>query len=145
MADTLDSVDQEILKILQEDARTTYTSIARQLKLSESTIRHRVTRLESSGVIKKYSIIIDPKRIGYHGIALVGLDVDPPKFLEVAMTLTEMPEIRTVTTSTGDHMIMCEIWTRDGAELARFITDRIGALDGVTKICPAIIHERLKI
>ena len=145
MSEPIDTVDQNILKILQDDARISFINIARQLELSESTIRHRISRLEDNGIIKKYSIIVDPKKIGYHGVAVVGLDVEPSRFLAVAIQLTEMSEIRTVSTTTGDHMILCEVWLRDGIELAKFVTERLSGIDGVTKICPAIIHEYLKV
>ena len=144
MADQLDTIDQNIIKILQSDARTSYTKIARELDLNESTIRHRVTRLENTGVIMKYSITIDPKKMGYNAIAVVGIDVEPTQFLKISMQLTKIPEIRKVITTTGDHMLLCEIWTKDAAELTNFISEQIGSLEGVTKICPAIIHEHLK-
>jgi len=41
-------------------------------------------------------------------------------------------------------MIMTEIWTRDGRELTRLISEKIGVIEGVKKICPAIILEKLK-
>ena len=41
-------------------------------------------------------------------------------------------------------MIMTEIWTRDGRELTRLISGKIGVIEGVKKICPAIILEKLK-
>jgi len=56
----------------------------------------------------------------------------------------EIKEIRMVCTSAGDHMIMTEIWTNDGRELARLISEKIGKIEGVKKICPAIILEKLK-
>jgi len=41
-------------------------------------------------------------------------------------------------------MIMTEIWTRDGRELTRLISEKIGVIEGIKKICPAIILEKLK-
>jgi len=41
-------------------------------------------------------------------------------------------------------MIMTEIWIRDGRELTRLISEKIGVIEGVKKICPAIILEKLK-
>jgi len=53
----------------------------------------------------------------------------------------EIPETRYVATSTGDHMIMTEIWTRDGRELTKLISNRIGNIKGIKKNCLAIILE----
>ena len=140
----IDRVDLEILKMLQEDGRTPFTDIAQKLKLSESTIRKRVQALQRKGVIRRFTVEIDPTKIGLRTIAIVGFDVEPTKLLEVAQKLCEIKEIRSVATSTGDHMIMTEIWTRDGRELTRLISNKIGKIDGVKKICPAIILEKLK-
>lgn len=75
----------------------------------------------------------------------MGVDVDPSRLLEAAQKLCEIPEAKYVATSTGDHMIMMEIWTRDGKELSRIISEKVGTIEGVKKICPAIILEKLKV
>ncbi|MEM0111480.1 MAG: Lrp/AsnC family transcriptional regulator [Candidatus Bathyarchaeia archaeon] len=140
----MDEKDLAIIRFLQEDSSTPFTEIARRLKVSESTIRKRVEKLRKDGVIKKFTIIVEPSKIGLNTVAIVGIDVDPQKLLEVADKLCKIPETRYVATSTGDHMIMTEIWTRDGKELTKVISEKIGTIDGVKKICPAIILEKLK-
>ena len=141
----IDKLDMEILQLLEKDASLPYTEIARRLKLNESTVRKRVTALKQKGVIRKFTVVIEPSKIGFNTVAIIGVDVDPPKLLEVAQKLCEIPETRYVATSTGDHMIMTEIWTRDGKELSKIISEKIGTIEGVKKICPAIILEKLKV
>ncbi|MGQ9469591.1 MAG: Lrp/AsnC ligand binding domain-containing protein [Nitrososphaerales archaeon] len=140
----VDELDIRIIATLNEDARQSFAKIAKKLKLNESTIRKRVLRLLEKGVIKKFSIVIDPSKLGLNTIATVGVDVEPSKLLEVAQKMCEIPETKYVATSTGDHMIMTEIWTRDGRELSRLISQKIGTIEGVKKICPSIILELLK-
>jgi len=140
----VDKLDLEILKMLQGDSRIPFTEIAQKLKLSESTIRKRVQKLQKKGVIKKFTIEIDPSKIGIRTVAIVGVDVDPTKLLTAAQKLCEIKKVRSVATSTGDHMIMTEIWTKDGRELTKLISEKIAKIDGVKKICPAIILEKLK-
>lgn len=140
----VDALDLKILKILQEDGRIPFTEIAGKLKLSGSTIRKRVQALQKKRVIKKFTIEIDPSKIGVRTVTIVGVDVDPTSLLEAAQKLCEIKEIRSVATSTGDHMIMTEIWTRDGRELTKLISEKIGKIEGIKKICPAIILEKLK-
>ena len=139
-----DKLNLKILKMLQEDGRLPFTKMAQKLKLSESTIRKRVQALKEKGVIKKFTIEVDPFRIGMRTVAIVGVDVDPTKLLEAAQKLCEIKEVRSVATSTGDHMIMTEIWARDGRELTKLISEKVGSIEGVKKICPAIILEKLK-
>ncbi len=140
----IDEKDMKIIELLSQDSRTPFTEIARQLRVSESTVRKRVGVLEREGVISKYSIVLNPAKIGFGTVALVGLDVQPDKFLSAAQRLAELSEVRYVATSTGDHMIMAEIWTKDGKELTNLISEKIGKIEGVKKICPAIILEKLK-
>jgi len=139
-----DEVDKKIVQLLEQDGRRSFNEIAKKLKLSESAIRKRVVALQEKGVIKKFTIQVDPAKLGTSSVSIVGVDVEPTKLLEVAQKLCEVDEIRSVATSTGDHMIMTEIWTKDGRELTKLLSEKIGAIDGVKKICPAMILERFK-
>ena len=105
----MDNKDKKIIKILSKDSRTPYTVIAKKIKLSESSVRKRVMNLEKNGIIEKFTIIINPAKVGYNTVAIIGLDVDPSKFLEITSKMTKFNEVKYVATSTGDHMIMLEI------------------------------------
>jgi len=140
----IDKLDLKILRLLQEDGRISFTEIAKKLRLSESTIRKRIQALRKKEVIKKFTVEINPFKIGICTVAIVGVDVDPTKLLEAAQRLCQIKEIRSVAISTGDHMIMTEIWAHDGRELTALISEKIGTIDGVNRICPAIILEKLK-
>jgi Lrp/AsnC family transcriptional regulator for asnA, asnC and gidA len=135
----------KILELLQADGSLSYTDIARKLRLNESTIRKRVMSLQKEGVILKFTAVVEPSKIGLNIVAIVGVDVDPTKLLEAAQRMCEIREAKYVATSTGDHMIMIEIWARDGKELSRIMSEKIGTIEGVRKICPAIILEKLKV
>lgn len=139
-----DGKDLEIIKALQVDARTPFLEIAKKLRMSESAVRKRVRKLEREGVIEKYTIVVDPSKLGYNAVALVGLDVTPDKYLTIVRELTGFEEVKSVVTSTGDHMIMAEVWAHDNRELTDIVMRKIGGLEGVTKVCPAIILERVK-
>ena len=139
----MDKIDLGIIEMLSKNSRTPYMGIAKKLKVSESTIRKRVFNLEKKGVIKKYSLVVDTVKIGFENIALIGVDVTAEKYLDVAKKLTEIDGVRYVASSTGDHMFMLEAWTRNGEDL-RALSDKIKGLDGVTRICPAIIKDTLK-
>jgi Lrp/AsnC family transcriptional regulator for asnA, asnC and gidA len=141
---TLDETDMKILQMLEEDGRRSFTEIAEKLKVSESAIRKRVSTLQSTGVIKKFTIRVDNAKIGLNTVAIVGIDVESDKMLEIAQLLCNDREVKCVATSSGEHMIMLEVWARNGKELSRLISERIAKIDGVKKICPALILERLK-
>lgn len=134
----------KILEILMKDGRKSYTEIAKMLGTSESSVRKRVKKMEEEGVIKGYRAEVEPSKIGYNVVALTGFDTNPEDFLTVAKKLCEFEEVKKVWTSTGDHMIMTEIWARDGRELSEILFNKLGKIEGVKKICPAIILEELK-
>ena len=139
----VDSTDLSIINILSKNSRTPFVYIAKKLKISESTIRKRVSNLEKQSIIKKYSLVVDTSKIGFENVALIGVDVSPEKYLDVAKKLTEFDEIKYVASSTGDHMFMLEVLAKNDDEL-RALSDKLKSLDGVTRICPAIIKDTLK-
>jgi Lrp/AsnC family transcriptional regulator for asnA, asnC and gidA len=139
----VDKVDIGIIEALSKNARTPFMKIARKLKVSESTIRKRVSNMEKRGVIKKYSLVVDTGKIGLGSIALIGVDVAPEKYLDVSKRLTEFDEIKYVASSTGDHMFMLEVLARSDDDL-RALSNRLKGIEGITRICPAIIKDTLK-
>jgi len=140
----MDEKDMKILNILMKDGRKPYTEIAKELGTSESSIRKRVRKMEGEGIIRGYHVEVEPSKIGYNVVALTGFDTNPEDFLTVANKLCEFDEVKKVWTSTGDHMIMTEIWARDGRELSDILFNKIGKIEGIKKVCPAIILEQLK-
>lgn len=140
----LDERDRIIIEMLTEDARTPFTEIAKVLGISETAVRKRVRALEEAGVIKQYTVVIDPSKLGYNLVSLTGIDTLPERIFEVASKLKEFDFVRNVYLTSGDHMIMVEIWAKDGNDLSDIISNKIGKIEGVLKVCPAIILERLK-
>jgi len=140
----LDDMDLAIINLLEQDSSLSFADLARKLKTSESTVRKRVQALREKGVIRRFSVVVDPTALGLASTAIVGVDVEPPRLLHVAQKIRELPEVRCVALTAGDHMIMLEIWARDSVELSRVLSEKIGRIDGVKKICPSIVLERLK-
>jgi len=140
----MDDKDFKIIEILQQNARTPYTDIAKILGVTETTVRKRISEMEKKGIIKKYTVEVDPEKLGYKTVTILGMDVEPKHLLEAAKKLAEIPETKWVATSTGDHMIMSEIWARNGEHLLQILTNKIGKIKGIKDLCPAIIMERVK-
>jgi len=99
--------------------------------------------LEKQGVIKKYSLVVNHSKLGFENLALVGLDVKAEKFLEVAKEVKKLEEVKYFCSSTGDHMFMLKILAKDNDHLSE-ISDKLKKIDGVLRICPAIVKESLK-
>ncbi|MEA1904494.1 MAG: Lrp/AsnC family transcriptional regulator [Candidatus Hadarchaeota archaeon] len=140
----IDERDMHIIDALRRDARTPYTEIAKKLEISEATVRNRVRTLERKGVIRKFTVLLDPAKLGYQTVALVGADVDPDRLLGAARRLSKIEHVKNMALTTGDHMIMMKVWAKDGKELTDILANRVGKIQGVKRICPAIILERIK-
>jgi len=135
--------DFELIKLLMENSRTPYVKLGELLGVSETAIRKRVKRLEEEGVIRRYTIEVDPKKLGFKVNALIGLDTVPERLIAVIEELKAMEDVLSLYSASGDHMLLLECWFKDSEELARFVK-RLESIRGVTRVCPAIILEKLK-
>ncbi|AIY91168.1 Lrp/AsnC family transcriptional regulator [Geoglobus acetivorans] len=140
----MDDKDRVIVDMLTKDARTPLTKIAKKLGITEAAVRKRLKNLEEKNIITGYTALVNPSALGYNTVSLTGIDTEPEKLLDVASKMKEYDFARNVFITTGDHMIMVEIWAKDGDELTRIISDVIGKIEGVKRVCPAIVLEKLK-
>ena len=141
--EVLDSKDLKIIEILREDGRATYTRIARELGISDVAALKRIKRLERLGVIRKYTVVLDPKKLGYNAVSITGLDVEPEHLFSVIATLKEKDYVRYLALTTGDHAVIAMIWARNNEELSR-IHDELSKMPGVKRVCPAVLLEVVK-
>ena len=70
---SLDEIDVKILKIINDDVRTSYRQISRDLNVSVGTIHNRIDKMVKYGVIQKFSPIIDHERLGFTLTAIIGV------------------------------------------------------------------------
>jgi len=139
----MDKKDEVILNMLIKNSRIPITHIAPELGMTETAVRKRIEKLERVGAIKAYTAIVDPYFVGYEGAALVGVDAAPEKILVVFEDIKSLPNVRYTALTTGDHMMMFEVWCRKTSELANLIKS-IEKMKGVTKVCPAIFLKRVE-
>lgn len=139
----LDDKDKQIIEMLKKNARTSYTEIARRLGLSDVAVLKRVRKLEQAGIIKRYTIVLDPKKLGYNTISITGLDVEPENLFKVLGYLKEKEYVKYLALTSGDHSIITIIWARNSDEIVH-IHDKLAKLPGVKRVCPAIVLDILK-
>jgi Lrp/AsnC family transcriptional regulator for asnA, asnC and gidA len=127
----MDLIDKKILNILQDDDKLSYHKIAKALNLSASTVHSRVKKMKQNGVIKRFSAIIEPLKVGFNSIAIIGLTTDANKMKEAAKTLSLCKEVQIVSTSTGDHDLIALVIAEDEKSLWRFINQKVKTIDGI--------------
>ncbi|MFX1573845.1 MAG: Lrp/AsnC family transcriptional regulator [Promethearchaeota archaeon] len=127
----MDEKDKEILNILQNNNKISYRELAEKLKLAASTIHNRVKKMIEEEIIKQFATTIDPAKIGYNTIAIVGLSVDPIRMNDIANKIASYEETQLVAISTGDHDIIAQIIARDEKSLWNFINVKIKTINGI--------------
>ena len=128
----MDELDRSVIQILQDDGRASNARIAREVGVSEGTVRRRLKRLIQNGVIK-VSALPDPEALGYETEALVGIQVDPDKIDTVASELAELREASWVSVTTGSFDIFTWVTLPSSEELGNFLKSRVGTISGVRR------------
>jgi len=127
----IDEKDKEILNLLQENYRISYHELSKKVGLAASTTHNRVQNMLSSGIIREFDTLVDPFKVGFETIAILGITVDPLKMDEVAKKIAAYDRVQLVVTSTGDHDIVVRIIAKNDKDLWRFINEKIKTIDGV--------------
>jgi len=141
---SVEGTEERILSVLEDDAQASYAEIADRANVSKPTVRKYITKLEEEGVIVGYSADVNPKKLSGQSIALVGIDVESERYVEVTRKLKELDSIESLYTSSGDHTLMAEVRAGDGGALGEVINEEIVALEGVSAAHPSFLQERLK-
>ena len=128
----MDELDRKIIQILQENGRASNARIARDVGVSEGTVRRRLKTLVESSIIKVVALP-DPEVLGYDTEALVGIQVDPDKIDEVAKLLVGLKESSWVSVTTGSFDIFCWVTLPSSEELGNFLKAEVGTIPGVRR------------
>lgn len=132
----MDEIDSFIIKRMTEDARVSFRKIAEELGVSPDTVISRYRALKEEGVIRGSTVVLDPKKIGYKGMAAFMIDISPtyitatkvtpPKTAAILEKVIKMPDIILATKTVGDHDLLAIAVIRDvehliatGADIAR--------------------------
>jgi Lrp/AsnC family leucine-responsive transcriptional regulator len=102
----LDALDKRILEILVDDARISLKDLAKQVRLSSPSVSERLRRLEERGVIRAFTIDIDPEALGYQFQAIVRIRPLPGRFPAVEELIKEIPEFSECDKVTGEDCLV---------------------------------------
>lgn len=128
----MDELDRRIVAILQADGRASNAKIAREVGVSEGTIRRRLKRLVQQGLIT-VTAVVEPAKLGYQTEALIGVQVDPNRMDAVSSDLSKFHEVSQVSMATGAFDIFAWVNVRNADELGNFLKNRVGSVPGVRR------------
>jgi DNA-binding Lrp family transcriptional regulator len=118
----MDDIDHRIIALLQEDARRSYRDIGADVGLSAPAVKRRVDRLQSAGVIRGFTAIVDPQP----GIAATEAFIElfcksgtsPARVLEAVQGYDQVVAAYTIT---GEADALVKVRTRDIRELEQVL------------------------
>ncbi|WP_296224122.1 Lrp/AsnC family transcriptional regulator [Ralstonia sp. UBA689] len=121
---TLDELDQRILNVLLTDSRISLKQLAEQVGLSSPSVSERLRRLDERGVIRQYTVDLDPKALGYPLQAIVRVRPMPGKLHIVQKLIEEIPQISECDKVTGEDCFIARLFVRSIDQLDH-ILDRV--------------------
>ena len=126
---------QKLLKILRKNARLSYDELAVMTGKTPEEVKENIAQLETSGVIRGYSAIIDDQAFDEDSVlALIELKVTPQSqsgFDEIAQTISSYDEVESVRLMSGGYDILVSVIGKNIREISMFVNQRLAAIDAV--------------
>lgn len=120
----LDEIDQHIISLMQKDARMPVNVLAKHIGLSAPGTSERLHKLEERGIIRAFTIEIDPRALGYSLQAIVRIKPLPGKLKSIQQILEKIPELSECDKVTGEDCYIARLHLRS-IEHLDYILDKI--------------------
>ncbi len=126
--------DEKIIKELLENSRSPLRDIGKRVKLSASSVRNRMARLESLKVIKRYTVDVDWRKMGYDIEVILLISSWMTASKEIHETLSQFEQVIKVYWTAGTANLVCVVRVRNMQELSAFITENLEKLRGIERV-----------
>lgn len=136
-----DDLDRALITLLQADARRSAVDLARQLGVARTTVLARMARLQRDRVIIGYTARLGPDVQDSGLEAYVGLVVQPRAGRQVEARLSRLPEVRQLSTVSGELDYLLLLRTASASRLDA-VLDEIGGIEGVVRTTTSIVLAR---
>ncbi len=144
MPHTIDDIDAQMLRLLQQDGRMQRNTLADAVGLSVSAVSERMRKLEERGLITGYYAVVDAKRLHLDITAFIRVAVDGSEhyaaFLDAVTALDTVLEVHSIT---GDGSHILKVRTRNTSTLERLLA-HLQALDGVGRTGTSLVLSTFK-
>jgi len=131
---SFDKTDLAILRVLLLDSRKTLQEIGNEVGLSPTSCWTRIKKLEASGVIKRYTVDVDPAKLGYHDSVIVQVTLEShtdETLYDFGRTLATIPEIQEAYLVSGDYDYYIRIAVRDTRDYERLLREKLYKIPGI--------------
>lgn len=143
----MDTTDQKILKVLQDDSSISNLELARKINLSASPTLARVKALEARNVISRYVALVDPLTLGLKMNVFIQVSLEKQESAALArfeQAVSHFEEIMEVYLMTGDADYLLRIVVPDIQALERFILDHLTKIPGIQNIRSSFALKQVK-
>jgi DNA-binding Lrp family transcriptional regulator len=143
----LDTIDQELLKILQENARISNAELARRVELSPSGLQKRLRRLELYGYIERYAAILNRHKVGYEMMVFVHISLQrhiASGFEAFRKEIVQLPEVLECYNLTGEDDYILKVIVKDVPHLENFLLRQLTAMPAVDKVRTGLVLNEIK-
>jgi Lrp/AsnC family leucine-responsive transcriptional regulator len=140
----MDEVDRRIIKLLTVDARLSYRDIAKRLGMSHANVSARIKRLERGGVIRGYSVVVDPDAEGLYPLCLRISAMSGHELSEIGRRIAEFPQVHVVMRVSGECEILALTLSADRQSALDLIAE-INRIPGIKKAESHVVLESLKL
>ena len=143
------ALEREIANLLSGDARLSAKKIAAMLSVEEREVASTIERLEKSGVIVKYTAIINSEKAEDSLVeALIEVKVSPKQkegYAGIAKQIAAFPEVKSVYLMSGAYDLAVFVEDKTLQQVSRFVSERISTFDGVISTATHFILKKYKI
>lgn len=143
----IDSIDKQILTILQQDAQITNVELAGKIGISPPAMLERVKRLEKNGIIKRYVAIVDPMKVSKGIFAIVSVSLSAHQLSSIdqfTRQIKKLDEVLECYHVAGDEDFILKIAVSSIEEYEKFILSKLTKINGVNKVNTKFVLSTVK-
>ena len=140
----IDKKDNEIINLLLEDGRMSYSDIGERVGLSRTAVKNRIAALAEKNIIAGYKVILNPQEVPEMMTFLVNLETDPEVFEEVKQTFAEAEETVTLLQTTGKCHLTAICISKDMNTMSTFVNRMYKVSKGISYINASAIMDIIK-
>ncbi|MCL6454196.1 MAG: Lrp/AsnC family transcriptional regulator [Alicyclobacillus sp.] len=130
-----------IIDCVAQNGRIPFVEIASLVNVSEATVRNRVQRLTTSGILT-FVGVVDPFRTGLYSVALIAIQVEETMLHEACQKLSQLKQTRFVVACAGLYNVMVEVLAYTTEELMHFVADALPSIPGIRQFT---VSQELKL
>jgi len=142
---SIDNLDREILNLLIEDSRISYSNLATKLNMTRTPVQTRVKEMVEKGVIEKFTVLVPAKYMDKPFPVFFDISTLPNKTETIAEQIAAHESIYIIYQMSGGSTLHVHGYFKDVSDVSFFVNDFLSKLNGITNIKSEFIIKRYKV